>query len=907
MSPRDNSTPAWRRYLTFWRRNVVADIDEEVRHHLDARVEELAAAGHSPADARAQALDEFGNVDDVRDRLRAIDDRMARRQSHWDWIDGWRQDLSYSARALRRTPVVTATVVVTLALGLGVNAAMFSFLDRVFTRPPAGVQNPAGISRLWLRHESLNGSVLTAQNLNYPQFQAISKAMTPATELAAYALDENMRLGRSASAPKATVVYASGNYFPLLGVRPAFGRFFTPDEDRLGSGERVVVLSYAFWHNRLHADSGVLGKQLTLNRDRYTVIGVTARDFSGIDLQAVDLWVPLATFPTPSYVDGPWWESPTVSRMIGFGRLGTDVDPRFLEQRGSQAIRDADRAMPKWKARGTTELRFGPINKARGPGDKQQELAVAVRLGGVAIIVLLIACANVGNLLLARAIRRRREIAVRLALGVSHGRLIRLLTTESVLLSLGAAAAALVASWWGGMLLRSLLLPTIRWAESPMHWRVVAFTLLVSLAAGILAGLIPALHASRPELTASLKAGARDGVVQRSRLRTSLLIVQAALSVVLLVGAALFVESLKNVRRLDLGFDVDRLVFASVAFDEGASPGKSVVGSGLSVVTERIAAQPGVEKVAVSSMRPMAGFSVITFYSGMDSLGSFQKEMPTMSAVSPTFFATTGLRITRGSDFPNLRGTAMPPVFLVNEAMAKLLWHGADPIGQCVRFVKRDNPCYFVIGVVENANREGVIESPTPQLYLPLDLMPVKGWSPEVVIVRTSPQRRGAIVGELRRLLRQTFPGGDPIVDEMSQLLEPNYRPWRLGATLFSTFGLLALVVASVGIYSTVSYGVNQRVHEFGVRVALGAHTGDVLRQVLGEGLRTVATGVALGIALAIGTGRFIASLLFGISPSSPAVMFVVAMSLLGVAAVAAFAPAWRAARVDPVTALRAD
>jgi hypothetical protein len=314
-----------------------------------------------------------------------------------------------------------------------------------------------------------------------------------------------------------------------------------------------------------------------------------------------------------------------------------------------------------------------------------------------------------------------------------------------------------------------------------------------------------------------------------------------------------------------------------------------------------------VEKVALSSNTPMNAISLLTFYSGADSLGSFRGHVPTMNAVSPGYFSATGLRVLRGSDFPNVRGSAMPPVFLVNAAMATLLWRGADPLGQCVHFAKRTNPCYTVSGVVENARRNDVIEEATPQYYLPLDQMPVKGWNPGALVVRTTPQRKAAVGAELRRMLRQAFPAGEPKITEMTTLLEPKYRPWRLGATLFSIFGLLALVVAAVGIYSTVSYGVSQRAHEFGVRVALGARTGNVLSQVLGEGLRTVAIGVVLGVALAVATGRFIASLLFGITPGSPVVMIVVSLVLLAVAAVAALAPAWRAARVDPVTALRSD
>jgi putative ABC transport system permease protein len=429
----------------------------------------------------------------------------------------------------------------------------------------------------------------------------------------------------------------------------------------------------------------------------------------------------------------------------------------------------------------------------------------------------------------------------------------------------------------------------------------------VALGAGIVAGLVPALQASNPDVVGSLKVGARDVGPSRSRLRGALVVIQAALSVMLLAGAALFVRSLQNVQSLDIGYDTQRLVFGEVRFYANDTLGKASRVAAMRAVADRVQGLPGVERVALAGMRPMYGFSMFTYFTDKE-FPPGKAPMTTFSAVSPEYFATTGLRVVQGSNFPPVRGASMPRVTLVNRAMVDAVWPGENVIGKCIRFEKRDAPCYSVIGVVETARRDQVIEQqPAPQYYLPLDNMPARGWSQPSLVVRVDPRASAAVVREVQRLLHDTWPTGEPSVIRMADFLAPEYRPWRLGATLFTIFGLLALVVAAIGIYSAVSYAVNQRIHEFGIRVALGAGIGDVLRQVIGEGLGPVVIGLVFGIGLSLAAGRFIASLLYGIEPSNPVVMLAVSGILVGVATLAALSPGWRATRVDPMTALRAD
>jgi predicted permease len=518
-----------------------------------------------------------------------------------------------------------------------------------------------------------------------------------------------------------------------------------------------------------------------------------------------------------------------------------------------------------------------------------------------------IAFANVVNLLLARAMQRRREIAVRLALGVSRARLVRLLVTESVLLAVVAGGAAVIAAVWGGALLRRLLMPATQFATEPLDARTLAFALVLAIAAGALAGLVPALRFASPDLTNALKAGSRVRAIHRSRLRDSLVVLQAALSVVLLVGAVLFVRSLQNVEARDIGYAVDQLVFASVTYDTKDSARDATLSAQLQAFAPRIAVMPGVQHVALTSMRPRWGFTwTDEWVPDFDTAG---KKLPSgmYTAVSPDYFATTGTRLLRGRTFDAAPAPQTAYTVIVNQAMANALWPARDPIGHCIYFKGRTSPCATVIGVAQTSLLQRIDEKEQPQFYVSVANPPLDTWGASDIIVRTDHDRISAVERSLRTLLAAEFPGSIPKFITMSEAMEPEYRPWQLGATLFTLFGVLALVVAAIGVYSTVSYAVSERAHEFGVRVALGARTGDVLRHVLAQGLRTVALGVVIGILMALAAGRLVAALLYEITPNDPAAMGMVVAILLTIATLAALIPAWRAAKVDPIAALRAE
>jgi len=823
---------------------------------------------------------------------------MVRRQRRTEWLDGLRQDVAYALRALRHSPSVTVSVVLTLALGLGVNVAMLTLLNAVFLRPPSGVDRPSDVRRLWTEVAFQSGSEYWP-GYDYRQYEAVRDAVRGLADVMLYRLGDDVKIGRGATATRATLASATASYFRLLGVRAALGRFFSDDEDRLGAGQRVVVASHAYWQRVLGGDATVLGSEIRIDGAPYTLIGVAEPAFSGVDLSSVDLWRPLATLE--GYGDTPRWTNSNVNGFQILLRLEPGVTDATVDSRATLALRRAEVA--RFPNSATAVTRVGSIIAARGPGKRLQEVEIATRLGGVAMIVLVIACANVVSLLLARAVRRRREIAMRLALGISRARLARLILTESLLLAAFAGVAAVVAALWGGMALRTFLLPDVHWAQSPVDWRVLVIAIVATLTAGLAAGIVPAVQSGRMELGEALKAGGRGLAARRSRLRSFLVMAQVALSVVLLVGAALFVRSLSNVRGLDLGFDARRLMFARVSFDTRDARRDSLMPARLTQTADRIRAIGGVESVALTAMRPMYGFSTTRYYPDADTM-TRKKPEGMYWAVSPEYFRTAGMKIVAGSGFPDATGNAMPPSVIVNTAMAAALWPGESPIGRCVRFEKPQERCNTVIGVVETARWGEVIEESTPQFYLPLANMPFPA-QPRAIAIRVDEAMAPAVSREVRRILLREFPGGDPAIQRMRTVLEPKYRPWRLGATLFSLFGVLALVVAAFGVYSTVSYDVSQRTHEFGVRAALGAQVTDIVRAVLRDGLTTVLAGLVAGVLLAIGAGRVVASLLYGVAPRDPVALAVVAGALMVVAVGAALVPAWRASRADPLLALR--
>jgi putative ABC transport system permease protein len=828
------------------------------------------------------------------------------------------QDVRYAVRGLARAPGLAATIVVTLALAIGANAALFSLLDRLFLRAPAGVEQPDRLRRMYVR--SVQAGLPTIRDLfEYREYLQLDTVLSGSARLVAFTAPDSVRTGSVDASRVRRAVYTTANYFDVLGVRPRVGRFFSDDEARMGDAAPVVVISDALWRDEFAADGATIGRTLSIEDDRYTVIGVTPPGFAGVDLDAAELWLPLGRFAHPPLGGEPWyrrWRSARLLRLLARVSPVTSVPSiaaraTIVRRRGGAGENRVDT---------TATVLTGPLIETLGPSTSPRlEVAIASRLGAVVLIVLLIACANVANLLLARGVQRRREIAVRLALGMSRRRLVAQLLTESLFLGVAGGVAGVLLGALGGATLRATLLPQIHWSGPPFDARVALFSGAVALTAGLLAGLAPALQASRPDLTSALKAGAREGTFQRSRLRTGLIVVQAALSVVLLAGAGFFVESLHNVRAIDLGYDAERLVFASVEYRNPECRcvdryfgDATAIATGLARAKAALSPEPAVEHVALGSSGPMYGYALTrTYRSNGDTIPKLDGNGAAIVNVSPDYFATTGMRLLRGRFLSSADRAGAPPVMVVNETMARTVWPGQNPLGSCL-ILGAPAPmgqCYAVVGIVSDGHRGDIVETPMMQYYIPLEQDINRGPArPRVLIVRAAPGRVALVAAQTRRVLRSIFPTAEPPrVTSLTERLAPQFRPWRLGALLFSSFGALALVVATLGIYSVVGFAVRQRRHELGIRRALGAGAGTLMGLVIGEGVRSVAVGIGAGLLLTLAMGRAVESLLYGTSTRNPVVLLVVTVLLLAAAALASAVPGCWATRVDPAEVLRAD
>jgi predicted permease len=548
--------------------------------------------------------------------------------------------------------------------------------------------------------------------------------------------------------------------------------------------------------------------------------------------------------------------------------------------------------------------------------DRLQEVSISLRLAGVSLILLLIAVGNVANLLLVRGMQRRREIAIRRALGVSTARLCRLLITESLLLTMLGAAAALIVGTWGAIAVRTLLLPEIHWSSDSHFVPIIAFTAVVSVVVGVLAGMAPVFHAAGLDVTSALKAGVRSGGQRRGWMQDTLTIGQVSLSVVLLVGAGLFVRSLRNVRAIDLGFDAEGLITVHARYTSVARSRE--VGLALERIATEMSRIPGVQRVAMASGAPMQGSmaSNRVFLPDRDSMPKIDGLPPIEVFVSPEYFGTVGLRLVAGRAFESTDRAGMASVAVVDRTMASTIWPHENPIGKCILTVSRTAPCTTVVGVVEDLHTDGVIEpKPFMRLYLPfaqnagLDSLRfgMRGIE-RVLLVRMTPGTETAAMQLALRVAREDLPGADALrVNDMAQVLEPKFRPWRLGASLFSILGILAAVVAVVGVYSVIAYAASQRAHEMSIRMALGARAQDIATLVASEGLRVILVSIAIGIGAAVAMGRLVASLLYGISAHDPLVFAGAAVLLATMGLAAIVTPALRAARSDPASALRAE
>ena len=886
---------------------IEREIDTELEFHLDTERERLIARGMTPEEAGVEARRRFGDMRETRAALAHIDRGRRMKERRVSWFEDLSQDLGYALRGFARQPAFASVIVLTLGLGIGANAVMFGLVDRLLLKPPAHVVDAANISRFQLtEHDASFNQTWTNESMAWLTYTDQRDHAGYFSEIAAYFTQRDMSLGRGAEAGKVPVTLATPSFFRLLGVRPLLGRFYSDEEDRPDQAQPLAVVSLAYAERAFGGAAKTIGRTLFLGSQNYTVIGVAPGGFRGVDLNAVDVWIPFHAGSADIVgksgefrkTYGWQWLNVLARLRPGVSRLLASDEATRIQRAAVEKVENVDHK---------AVAALVPLQGFDRQAVSHARESVALWLASVSLIVLLIVCANVANLLLARAASRRREIAVRLALGVGRGRLVRQLLVESLLLAAGGGVVALVLARWGGQLLRATLLPNVNWTDSPLDWRVAGVTALATLVTGLLTGLAPAIQASRPALTAALKSGAADAASPRSRLRTGLLATQACLSLVLLIGAGLFVRSLWRVVHTDTGYDPRNLLVASVDLDLAGfdRPGQLAF---YDQALEIMRAIPGVERASLSINSPFWTMnSTRVRLTDRDSTPRVPGGGPYYNGVSPEYFSALGMQMLRGRGFTAEDRVGSPPVMVINQRMAEYFWPKGEPLGQCIKIGADSLPCVQVVGVVATARVDAIQEEPRAMYYVPLPQSTMLGMSRDRILFLRTRGHPVELIPEIRAAF-QGMAANLPFANirTFQSQIDPEIQPWRLGAVMFGLFGGLALLVAALGLYSVMSYAVVQRTREFGIRSALGASARQIVRSVLRDGLRVVIAGMAAGAVVALVGGRFLAPMLYQTSARDPVVYLVVVGTLLAASIVAVVVPA-RRARSRSLTALRSD
>lgn len=817
------------------------------------------------------------------------------------WLRDLRTDVHHTARQLRRAPGPAAFIIATLALGIGANVTMAGVIDRLLLRAPAAV--PERVRRLLFDVPGAPVGTVTS----YPKLLDF-KHDVGAFEAVGASTIRRMSLGGAGDSRELSAALVSPDFFRVFDIHAAFGRLFSVSdgfpEGAASGGPAVAVLGYEFWQREFGGDSSILGRPLRIGSVTYAVVGVSPPRFGGVDAKVPDAWLPLTVAADgamrPQILEDR--ESSWLSVAVRLKAGQTDAAA------AAQATRVARRDTPPVPPYDQLRVITASAIRGRGP-DAPRDVRVALWLGGIAAMVLALACANVANLLLARAFTRRREIGVRVALGARRGRLVRQMLTESLVLALLSGGAALLLASTSSGLLRRFFLVIGDLEGGLVDTRLLLFVLFVALGTGVLVGLVPIAHSLTPDLTRALNVGMNVGGGRSARVRALLLAGQAALCTLLLVVAGVFSQSLRRVNALEIGLNPDHVLMADFDLNDAVMDGQQR-GETYAELLDRVRAIPGVER-AVLARSNLRAVNVHTATRSSSEHTHRTNGVPYESIVDSGYFRALGTPM-RGRDFASADVQGAPPVAIINEPLANVLFPGEEALGQCVflplRADEPDSTCWTVVGVLRGywygrsiLDRDGLL------VYVPLAQRRVGLGRPNRMVI-TLNESTSATAAAVRNVMQQVRPDRARLrVEWMRDTLEPQLRPWRLSSTMFSLFGLLALVIAAVGLYAVVAFIAVQRAPEVAVRLALGARAHHVLVVVAGEGLSAVAAGVALGATASLGLRRWIGPLLFRTSTTDPSVLAGVALLLLVVAAVAILLPVRRALSTNPAATLRAD
>ncbi|MBD0373379.1 MAG: ABC transporter permease [Pyrinomonadaceae bacterium] len=809
------------------------------------------------------------------------------------------QDIRFGFRMLMKTPGFTLIAIITMMLGIGANTTIFSVVNAILLRPLPVAQPERLVN---LHATSPDGS--SFHSFSYPDYVDYRDQNAVFDGLTAYTIN-TYSLTTAGQSERIFGIVTSENFFTVMGIRPTAGRFYTAEDNRTETGEPVAVLSHGYWQRRFAGDPLIVGKTLTLNGHAYHVIGIAPPKFTGPRVAfAPDIYVPMWTQPLALPSLANFLNNRRAGSLEIVGRLKPGVTVEAAQANLSAiAQRIADEFPDTHRGKGV-EVR--PTNTGLG---QMQGAAIGFMsvLMAIVSLVLLIACANVAGLLLSRSAVRRKEIAIRLAMGASRSRIVRQLLTESVLLFIiGGAAGLLLAAWFTDLLLAfKPPVPFTIEIDLGFDWRVLGFTLLVSLITGIVFGLAPALQASRADVLPALKDETAGGGFQRSRLRSIFVISQVAVSLVLLVSTGLFLRSLQKARSLDPGFNPENVL--NVGFDLSIQGYDETRGQQFyNQVLERVRALPGVEAAAFARNVPLTGSNMELGINleGREPPQGSRSFHTDFNVVGPKYFSALSINFLRGRDFDDRDKEVSTRVAVINETMARRFWPGEDAIGK--RFFLgqlSDGEPVEVVGVVRDGKYRTLGEDPRPYFYL----TSAQEYQPQMTLhVRTAPGNSANVLAGLRQevdSIDRTIPFLD--VMPLTRAIGVSLIPIKVASSVAGFFGLVGLILAGVGIFGIVSFSVSQRTREIGIRTALGAQPGDVLKLIIGQGMRLAIVGVFIGLLASVAVTRLLASLLYGISTTDAVTFIGVAVLLIFIALIASYIPARRATRVDPMTALR--
>jgi predicted permease len=877
-------TPAWRRYLRFWRSDARADVVDELRFHLESAIAEYVAAGMSREEAAAEARRRFGDVDGITRTLHTLSHERERTMQRRDWFDALRQDVTVAVRHLRKSPGFTFVVVLTLALGLGANSAIFSVVHTVLVRPLPY----RDADRLIHFGESNGPETVNGMPVTFGNFGAWVERARSFDAFAGW-VRGGLTLTGAGEPQQLRVTRATGGYFRALYIPPTLGRYFDEEDVKLGA-PKVVVLSHGLWQAAFGGDPGVVGRSITLSGEPFVVRGVAAPEYA-LTPQSTSAWVPFAL--TPEMLAD---HSDHEMSVVALVRSGVTNE---------QAIADLTRVQQELKrehpnanfdgrviARPYLEFLVGPAAKL-----------LRVLFAAVAL-VLLIACVNIANLLLARAAARRKEIAVRGALGAGRGRIVAQLLVESLVLAGSGAIVGLAVAAAGTRFLVHNGPPTLpRLQDASLDGTVLLFTAGMALVSGIVFGLLPALRASRLDLQSALRqSGRTDSGAARQPLRSALVVLQVSVALVLLVGAGLLVRSAVLLQRVPPGFDPTNVFVGGLSLPNGRYGSDTLVARRFDEIVSTVGAIPGVTSAGLVSRIPIGGFGADC---GVRAAGERSNGGATgahFRTASPEYFATLGIPLLYGRTFTAADRMDGPPVAIINQRLARSLFGTENAVGRYITSCGPPAAPTEVVGVVGDVHASGLASDVRDQVHYASSQVPQRGMT---LVVRA-----GVPVQTLAPAVRRAISGLDPLLPissprTMEEVIDQTLATPRFQSTLLTLLGLAGLVLAVVGIYGVIALLVVQRTQEFGIRIALGARRRQVLTMVVRQGLVMAAVGIAVGVAASLAATRLLDEMLFGVGPRDPLTFGVVA-GLIAVAAGAASAiPAWRATRVDPLVAMR--